>query len=89
MNISAQQMKAEAVKPFNDGLAKSKQGDYKGSSADFQNALNYDKDYRIYYQLGFAQMKLNDLTDAVTNFNNSIKANPKFDAAYNDLGNVY
>jgi Flp pilus assembly protein TadD len=82
-------MNAEAVKPFNDGLAKSNQGNYKDALADFQKALNYDKDYRIYYQLGFAQMKLNDLDNAVSNFNNSIKANPGFDAAYNDLGNVY
>ncbi len=86
---TAQTMNKDAVKPFNEGLAKSKKGDYKSALADFENALKFDKDYRIYYQIGFADMKLKNTDDAIQNFQNAIKANPKFDAAYNDLGNVY
>ncbi len=86
---SAQTMKKEAVKPFNDGLAKSKKGDYKDALNDFKTALKYDQDYRVYYQIGFAEMKLKNTDGAIKNFENSIKANPKFDGAYNDLGNVY
>jgi tetratricopeptide (TPR) repeat protein len=86
---SAQVMKKEAVQPFNDGLKKSLAGDYKEALADFQTALAADKDYRIYYQIGFAQMKLNNMDEAIKNFNSSIAANPEFDAAYDDLGNVY
>ncbi len=85
----AQTMNKGAVKPFNDGLAKSGKGDYKDALADFKEALKFDKDYRIYYQIGFAQMKLNNAAEAISNFKSSIAANPKFDAAYNDLGNVY
>ncbi len=86
---SAQTMNKDAVKPFNDGLAKSKKGDYKDALADFEKAIKFDKDYRIYYQIGFAEMKLKNTDEAIKNFDNTIKANPKFDAAYNDLGNVY
>ncbi len=86
---SAQTMKKEAVQPFNDGLVKSQKGDYKDAVADFEKALTFDKDYRIYYQLGFAQMKLNNSDEAIKNFEHSIKADPKFDASYNNLGNVY
>ncbi len=85
----AQKMKKEAIKPFNSGLEKSKKGDYKDALADFEKALKFDNDYRIYYQMGFAQMKLHDLSGAIKSFNSSIKDNPKFDAAYNNLGNVY
>ena len=85
----AQTMTKEAVQPFNDGLEKTKKGNYKDALTDFEKALQFDKDYRIYYQIGFAQMKLNNLDSAIENYKNSIKVNPKFDAAYNDLGNVY
>jgi tetratricopeptide (TPR) repeat protein len=85
----AQQMKKEAIKPFNDGLQKSKQGDYKGAASDFEKALQFDNDYRIYYQLAFAQMKLNNTDSAIANFKLSIKANSGYDASYNNLGNVY
>ncbi len=86
---AAQTMKKEAVQPFNDGLEKAKKGDYKDALADFEKALQFDQDYRIYYQIGFAQMKLNNLDEAIKNYKSAIKADPKFDGAYNDLGNVY
>lgn len=85
----AQTMNAEAVQPFNDGLTKIQKGDYKGALADFGNALKFDKDYRIYYQIGVAQENLNNNTEAIAAFKNTIKVNPEFDAVYNDLGNVY
>jgi tetratricopeptide (TPR) repeat protein len=88
-DISAQTMKINAVKPFNDGLTKSKKGNYKAALAEFETALKYDTNYQIYYRIGFAQMKLKNTDEAIKNFTYSIKANPKFDSAYNNLGNVY
>ncbi len=85
----AQTMDSAAVKPFNDGLDKMQKSDYSGALTDFQTALAASKDYRIYYQLGVANEKLNKPDDAVTNFKNTIAAKPDFEPAYNDLGNVY
>jgi len=85
----AQTMDSAAVKPFNDGLDKMQKSDYAGALADFQQALTTSKDYRIYYQLGVANEKLNKLDDAVTDFKSTIAAKPDFEAVYNDLGSVY
>jgi tetratricopeptide (TPR) repeat protein len=85
----AQTMDSAAVKPFNDGLDKMQKSDYAGALTDFQAALAASKDYRIYYQLGVANQKLNKLDDAASNFKSTIAAKPDFEAAYNDLGSVY
>jgi tetratricopeptide (TPR) repeat protein len=85
----AQTMDSAAVKPFNDGLDKMQKSDYAGALTDFQKALAASKDYRIYYQLGVANEKLNKLDDAASNFKSTIAAKPDFEAAYNDLGSVY
>lgn len=85
----AQTMDSAAVKPFNDGLDKMQKSDYAGALTDFQTALAASKDYRIYYQLGVADEKLNKLDDAASNFKSTIAAKPDFEAAYNDLGSVY
>jgi tetratricopeptide (TPR) repeat protein len=82
-------MDSAAVKPFNDGLDKMQKSDYAGALTDFQTALAVTKDYRIYYQMGVANVKLNKQDDAVTDFKNTITAKPDFEAAYNDLGSVY
>lgn len=89
INISAQTMEKSALKPFNNGLAKSKEGKYKAALAEFETALKLDTNYQIYYRIGFIEMKLKNTDKAIQNFNYSIKANPKYDSAYNDLGNVY
>jgi len=87
--IFAQTMDSAAVKPFNDGLTKIQKTDYKGALADFEEALKVEKDYRIYYQIGFAQQNLNNSQEAISAYKNTIKEKPDFDAAYNNLGNVY
>lgn len=85
----SQTMDSAAVKPFNEGLSKSQKANYKDALVDFETALKFDKDYRIYYQIGFAQQNLNNAEEAVKAYKNTIKAKPDFDAAYNNLGNVY
>jgi tetratricopeptide (TPR) repeat protein len=85
----AQTMDSAAVQPFNDGLDKMQKNDYAGAVTNFQKALAASKDYRIYYQLGVAHEKLNNLDEAVNDFKNTIKAKPDFEAVYNDLGSVY
>ena len=85
----AQTMDSAAVKPFNDGLDKMQKNDYKGAVADFETALKTDKDYRIYYQIGVAQEKLGNHEESINAYKEAIKANPQFDASYNDLGSVY
>ena len=87
--VFAQTMDSAAVKPFNDGLDKMQKADYKGALSDFEAALKVEKDYRIYYQLAVAEVKLNNLNEAVTYYKSTIQAKPDFEAAYNDLGNVY
>ncbi len=87
--VFAQTMDSSAVKPFNDGLDKMQKADYKGAITDFETALQSDKDYRIYYQLGVAQEKLGNHEESIKAYNEAIKANPQFDASYNDLGSVY
>ncbi|MGA7722910.1 MAG: tetratricopeptide repeat protein [Ignavibacteriaceae bacterium] len=87
--LIAQTMDSAAVKPFNDGLDKIQKNDFTGALTDFQQALAASKDYRIYYQLGVVNEKLNKPDDAIANYKSTIAAKPDFEAVYNNLGSVY
>jgi len=89
LNIVAQDMPADAAKEYNEGNKLLKAGNYDGAVKHYQEALKTSKDYRIYYQLGVTLRKQNKLTAAEDAFNESIKSNPNFDAAYNGLGGTY
>lgn len=88
-DTTAPAMDTTAIKPFNSGLDKMQKGDFQGAAADFEQALASSKDYRIYYQLAVTQEKLGNHEQAIKDYDGAIKANPDFDASYNDLGNVY
>lgn len=85
----SQEMKPEAGKLYNSGNKLLKSGDYMGAVADYDKALAIDKDYRTYYQKGMALKKANKYEDARDAFEDCLKVNPNFDAAYNALGGVY
>ena len=85
----SQEMKPEAGKLYNAGNKLLKSGDYMGAVAEYDKALAIDKDYRTYYQKGMALKKANKYEDARDSFEDCLKVNPNFDAAYNALGGVY
>ncbi len=88
-DTTAPKMDTTAIKAFNAGLDKMQKSDYKGALTDFESALAASKDYRIYYQMGVAEEKMGNSEGAIKDYQDAIKANPNFDATYNDLGNVY
>jgi tetratricopeptide (TPR) repeat protein len=85
----AQEMKPDAGKLYNEGNQQLKSGDYTAAVASYDKALAIEQDYRIYYQKGIALKKLHKLNDAKDSFEESLKAKPDFEAAYNALGGVY
>ena len=85
----SQEMKPEAGKLYNAGNKLLKSGDYMGAVAEYDKALAIDKDYRTYYQKGMALKKANKYEDAKDAFEDCLKVNSTFDAAYNALGGVY
>ncbi len=85
----SQEMKPDAAKFYNSGNEQLKAGDYQAAINSYDQALQHDKDYRIYYQKGIALKKLNKNAEAIPVFQEVIKLNPKFDGAYNALGGSY
>ena len=85
----SQEMKPEAGKLYNAGNKLLKAGNYMGAVEEYDKALAIDKDYRTYYQKGMALKRANKYDDARDAFENCLKVNPNFEAAYNALGGVY
>ncbi len=85
----SQEMKPEAGKLYNEGNKLLKAGNYMGAVQEYDKALAIDKDYRTYYQKGMALKKANKYDDAKNAFEDCLKLNSSFDAAYNALGGVY
>lgn len=88
-SIFAQTMDPEAAKLYNEGNAKMKAGDYNGAIVSFDNALEKEKDYKIYYQKGIALRRANKVEDAISTFLECLKLKPDFDLAFNALGTAY
>ncbi len=89
VNIKAQQMHPDAAKAYNEGNQFLKAGNYDKAINKYKEALNFSKDYRIYYQLGVTFKKQNSLSEAEEAFKSAIDVNPDFDIAYNGLGGTY
>ncbi|MBV6513484.1 MAG: tetratricopeptide repeat protein [Ignavibacteriales bacterium] len=89
ISLSAQQMNPDAARLYNEGNDKMKAGDYNGAIASFDQALEKEKDYRIYYQKGIALRRANKVQDAIASLNECLKLKPDFDLAYNALGSAY
>ena len=85
----AQDMNPEAAKLYNEGNGLLKAGNYKGAITDYDKALAIEKDYRIYYQKGVAQKKVNDLSGSLASFEECVKLKSDFEAGYNAVGGVY
>lgn len=88
VGVSAQDMNKDAALLYNEGNTLMKSGDYNGAIANYNKAINIDKDYRIYYQLGIALKKAGKMEEAKTAFESGLKEKPDFDLAYNGLGGV-
>ncbi len=88
-SLYAQEMPKEAAKTYNEGNQFLKAGNYENAIKKYQEALQYSKDYRIFYQLGVTYKKQNKLSEAEEAFKNSIKSNSGFNLAYNGLGGTY
>lgn len=82
-------MNAEAGKLFNEGNSLLKAGNYTSAIAKYDAATKIEKDYRIFYQKGVSLKKLNKLDEAKDAFEDCLKLNSTFEAAYNALGGVY
>ncbi|MGK9477865.1 tetratricopeptide repeat protein [Melioribacter sp. OK-6-Me] len=88
-SLYAQEMPKEAAKAYNEGNQFLKAGNYENAIKKYHEALQFSKDYRIFYQLGVAYKKQNKLSEAEEAFKNSIKSNSEFNLAYNGLGGTY
>lgn len=89
VSLFAQEMDAEAAKLFNQGNTQMKQGDYNAAINSYNSAIKIQNDYRIHYQKGIAQKKINKLQESIETFNECIKLKPDFDLAYNARGGSY
>jgi tetratricopeptide (TPR) repeat protein len=83
------EMGPEAGKLFNEGNKLLKAGNYNGAISQYDQALNIEKDYRIYYQKGIAHKKAGEFPKAKEALEASIKLKPDFEGSYNALGGVY
>lgn len=86
VNVLAQDMKPEAAKLYNDGNQKMKQGNFSGAIVSYNEALNIEQDYRIYYQKGIAHKKNNQLDESYNALKKCMELKPDFDLVYNGLG---
>ncbi len=87
--VTAQEMKPDAGKLYNDGNGLLKAGNFGGAIDKYDKALAIEKDYRIYYQKGVAQKKSGDLAGAKESFEECLKLKNDFEPVYNALGGVY
>lgn len=85
----AQEMKPEAGKLYNEGNSLLKDGNANAAVDKYNQALQIEKDYRIFYQKGIALKKMNKLEDAKVAFEESLKLNKEFEGGLNALGGVY
>jgi len=85
----AQDMNPDAGKLFNEGNSLLKAGNYNGAVDKYNQALNIEKDYRIYYQKGVALKKADKLDEARIAFEECLKLSPNNEAALNALGGTY
>ena len=86
---TAQEMKPDAAKLYNDGNKFLKEGNYDAALSKYNDALKIEKDFRIYYQRGIAFKATGKLDSARSSFDDCLKQKPDFEAAFNALGGVY
>jgi len=89
VSMIAQEMDPEAGKLYNEGNKLLKAGNYDGALQQYNQALNIEKDYRIYYQRGIALKNLGNLEEAKNSFEECLKLKSDFEGGYNALGGVF
>ncbi len=87
--LFSQDMNPGAGKLYNDGNKLLKEGNYDSALEHYNQALNIEKDYRIYYQKGIALKNLGNLEQAENSFLECLKIKSDFEAGYNAIGGVY
>ena len=76
--ISAQEMKPDAAKLYNDGNKFLKEGNYDAALNKYNAALKIEKDFRIFYQRGVAFKATGKLDSAKNSFESCFKGKTKF-----------
>ncbi|MBM4176467.1 MAG: tetratricopeptide repeat protein [Ignavibacteria bacterium] len=87
-SVIAQDMKPDAAKLYNDGNQKMKVGNFSGAIQSYDQALQIEKDYRIYYQKGIAHKKSNQLDESYNSLIKCAEMKSDFDLVYNALGSA-
>lgn len=87
--VNAQDMAEDAKKLYNEGNSKREAGDFNGAIQSYDKALAISKDYRIYYNKGISQKKLNLHQESIVTLTDCIKLKPDFDLGYNARGGSY
>lgn len=81
----ASNSKIEADKLYNEGNALYKAGNYMAAIEKYTAALNLNKDYKYYYQLGLSYKNTRQLDQAVNAFQEALKLKTDFAIGYNAL----
>lgn len=82
-NADVENQKLEAAK----GLYQA--GDYKGALKLYLDMVNSSYSYKLYYEIGRCYYKLDDIENALLNFNHSINLEDYKNPSYNFLGNIF
>ncbi len=74
---------------YSEGLSKYKKGDYRGSIANYNEAIRLNPNYAVaYFNRGNAKGNLEDNQGAITDFNEAIRLNSNDAYTYNNRGNA-
>ncbi|MFA5778988.1 MAG: O-antigen ligase family protein [Elusimicrobiota bacterium] len=88
--INEKQNKIEmALKEYNDIISIYKFFSGESMSSGYEKTLLSVNISSVYNSLGFLQMNIGKLNDAISNYNLSIKTNPENAQAYSNLASVY
>src|SRR3954470_24527950 len=81
---------AELRKAFDEGVARSRAGQYDASIESFNKALAVNPNCQdCLYNIGFAYAQKKDLEKAEENYKKAILVKPDYAEAYNGLANIY
>ncbi len=81
--------KIEADKLYNEGNGLFRAGNFAAAIEKYKAALNLNKDYKYYYQLGLSYKNSRQNDNAIASLRESVNLKTDFAPGYNALGGLY